>query len=204
MKPKIWTALIVFFGSYLPLSVILLVLNFDRPTATSDFCLNILEDECILPFKTPIIAIGIFILCTTCFLLSLYILSLVRTAAHPIIIKESKHVPSELMSYVLPYVVSFMTVDYQDTSKLVGILIFLFWMFWITFKSEQIIMNPMLTVFGWKLYDIKYTRQNNDQDYQGKLLSKCEALPDEKIEIGTFQDTMIAKLDTNGESTNNV
>ena len=193
MKPRVITALIVFFGSYLPLSVILLVLNFDGDVAQENFCLNIFEPECSLPFKTPVLAIGIFLLCLVCFLFTIFIISLVRTNDHPIIVQESKHIPSELMSYVLPYVVSFMTIDYQDTSKLVGILIFLLWMFWVTFKSEQIIMNPMLTVLGWKLYDIKFQHQNDSQSYQGKLLSRHQILPRATAAIGHFQDTMIVK-----------
>lgn len=193
MKPRVITALIVFFGSYLPLSVILLVLNFDGDVAQENFCLNIFEPECSLPLKTPVLAIGIFLLCLVCFLFTIFIISLVRTNDHPITVQESKHIPSELMSYVLPYVVSFMTIDYQDTSKLVGILIFLLWMFWVTFKSEQIIMNPMLTVLGWKLYDIKFQHQNDSQSYQGKLLSRHQILPRATAAIGHFQDTMIVK-----------
>jgi hypothetical protein len=53
------------------------------------------------------------------------------------------------MNYVLPYVVSFMSIDYQVTGKFVGFLIFLGWMFLITYKSGQIMLNPLLTVFGW-------------------------------------------------------
>jgi len=193
MKPRVITALIIFFGSYLPLSVILLVLNFDSKLAKGNVCFNIHETICALPFKTPILAIGIFFLCLICFLFTIFTLSLVRDSDHPIDIEESKHIPSELMSYVLPYVVSFMTIDYQETSKLIGILIFLLWMFWITFKSEQIIMNPMLTVLGWKLYDIKFQHQNDDKTYQRKLLSRYEILPRTTAKIGYFQDIMIIK-----------
>lgn len=193
MNPRIFTALIVFFGSYLPLSVILLVLNFDASAVTPNICLNLLDSDCRLPLKTPNIAIGIFLLCTTCFLISVYILRLIRSGDHPIVIVESKHMPAELMSYVLPYVVSFMTIDYQDTSKLFGILIFLLWMFWITYKSEQIIMNPMLTVLGWKLYDVRYKHQGDLQDYHGKLLSKLEVQPNQNLDIGRFQGIIIVK-----------
>ena len=193
MNPRIFTALIVFFGSYLPLSVILLVLNFDANAVTPNLCLNVLDSDCSLPLKTPNIAIGIFLLCTTCFLISVYILRLIRSDDHPIVIVEGKHMPAELMSYVLPYVVSFMTIDYQDTSKLFGILIFLLWMFWITYKSEQIIMNPMLTVLGWKLYDVRYKHQGDLQDYHGKLLSKLEIQPNQNLDIGRFQGIIIAK-----------
>ena len=53
--------------------------------------------------------------------------------------------------------VSFMSLDYEQGPKLVGFAAFLLWIFWITHKSGQIAMNPVLAVLGWKLYEIKYT-----------------------------------------------
>ena len=38
------------------------------------------------------------------------------------------------MNYTLPYVVSFMSIEYHDTGKFVGLIIFLAWMFWITYR----------------------------------------------------------------------
>ena len=46
-----------------------------------------------------------------------------------------------------------MGISYDETEKLFGFGVFLFWMFAITYKSGQIIMNPLLLMFGWKLYE---------------------------------------------------
>ena len=69
-------------------------------------------------------------------------------------VTESKHVPADLINYVIPYVVSFMSLDYEQTPKLFGFAVFLIWIFWITYKSGQIALNPVLAVLGLSLIHI--------------------------------------------------
>ena len=63
------------------------------------------------------------------------------------------------MNYTLPYIVSFMSFGYDQEGKFIGIVIFLTWIFWITYKSGQIILNPILVAFGWKLYEVTVVSQ---------------------------------------------
>ncbi|ODT10717.1 MAG: hypothetical protein ABS35_41885 [Kaistia sp. SCN 65-12] len=90
----------------------------------------------------------------------------------PVDITEARYTPAELMNYTLPYVVSFMNLDYQQTGKFVGLMIFLIWMFWITYKSGQLILNPMLTAFGWRHYEVTYRFPGNDEYFIGQALSR--------------------------------
>jgi len=71
-------------------------------------------------------------------------------------ITASKPMATELMNYVLPYVVSFMGIDFSDERKLIGFIIFLGWMFVLTYKSGQILMNPVLILFGYRLHEVNY------------------------------------------------
>ncbi len=64
-----------------------------------------------------------------------------------------KATPNEVINYTFPYVVSFMGIAYDEPQKLIGFFVFLLWMFAITLKSGQILMNPLLLIFGWKLYE---------------------------------------------------
>ncbi|MCB1944715.1 MAG: hypothetical protein KDF55_03280 [Thauera sp.] len=68
-------------------------------------------------------------------------------------VKRMKATPNEIINYTFPYVVSFMGITYGDPQKLIGFGVFLLWMFAITLKSGQILMNPLLLIFGWKLYE---------------------------------------------------
>ncbi len=200
VKLRVLIAAIIFVGSYLPLSLILLAQNFDYSCLSKSLCFNLwaADRSCVLPLKNPGFAIGIFIACVSCFVLTLATLRVV-SPKHEIIIKNFKYVPAELMSYVLPYVVSFMSIDYQETGKFVGFLIFLGWMFWITYKSGQIILNPVLTAFGWRLYDITYSFPGNDREHSGPLLAKTKIMSGGRYRHAAIQDVLVIKASAQAE-----
>jgi LSD1 subclass zinc finger protein len=170
---RLLTAVIVFLGSYLPLSLILLAQDFNYEAPKTTFCWRIWEAGCRIPLKNPRFAVSIFIACALCFLVTLIVLAVLKPKQE-IFLVESKYIPTDLMNYTLPYVVSFMSIDYHDTAKFVGLVIFLGWMFWITYKSGQILLNPLLIVFGWRLYELKYryTSDPTKQEYISRALSK--------------------------------
>ena len=155
MRLRLIFAVLVFAGSYLPLSMILLVQNYEYGATGVSLCWRIWEPYCHLPFKNTVVATSIFAFCLVSFLVTLVLLAIVKPK-HEIILTEAKYVPTDLMNYTLPYVVSFMSIDYQEIAKFIGLIIFLVWMFWITFRSGQIFLNPVLIVFGWRLYDTQY------------------------------------------------
>ena len=101
--------------------------------------------------------------------------------------------PSELMNYTLPYVVSFMSVGYDQEGKFVGILIFLTWIFWITYKSGQIILNPILVAFGWKLYEVTYSFNGETEKHYAQTLSKEDIVINELVKYGSIQNVTIIK-----------
>lgn len=147
-------ALALFLGSYLPLSVILLVQNVRIEAFDRSLCLP-WRPDCELPLKQPVLSIVLVTICIACLVLMLVVLRLLEPR-RTIEVLESKHVPADLMNYVLPYVVSFMGLDFADRSKLAGFMVFLIWIFVITYRSGRIAMNPVLVVFGWRLFEIKY------------------------------------------------
>ena len=173
MQLRLLFAVFVFAGSYLPLSVILLAQNYDYGALAQPICWMIWQSACHLPLKNPILAGMIFCVCALSFLITLVLLTLV-TPKQEIVLTEAKYTPTDLMNYTLPYVVSFMSIDYQDTPKFVGLIVFLSWMFWITYKSGQIFLNPLLIVLGWRLYDLSYhfAADSNKTIHSSRALSK--------------------------------
>lgn len=97
------------------------------------------------------------------------------------------------MNYVLPYVVSFMSLDFKDTNKFFGFLVFLSWLFLITFRSGQIILNPLLIVFGWNLYEIKYKYPRSPNIFTGRMLSRVAISPNTTYIQAPIQDVLIVK-----------
>lgn len=194
MQFRLVPAALIFLGSYLPLSLILLAQNYDYTRLGEAACWPLSEPHCSLPFKTPTFAfasVGVSAVC-----LAITLLTLARaTPKQEIVIKEARYIPTELMNYTLPYVVSFMSIEYQDMTKFSGLAIFLFWMFWITYKSGQILFNPILIVFGWRLYDIGYCFAGSDALLTSKALTKGSITANERHRQIGIQNVLVIKDD---------
>jgi hypothetical protein len=173
---RFFTALIVFIGSYLPLSLILLAQNFDFAAVGGRFCWPMHEGACALPIKSPMFSIGLFALTLMCFGATLVALRAIRPSID-VDVLEAEYVPTDLMNYTLPYVVSFMSIDYQETGKFIGFLVFLVWMFWITYRAGQVILNPVLIAMGWRLYTISYRFAGSQNVFKTSALSKGYLTP---------------------------
>lgn len=200
MQLRIVASLILFVGSYLPLSLILLAQDFRYDLLWSIPCWPINNPSCQIPLRNFGYSLTIFGICLICFLISLMALASIRPKT-PIDIQETNYVPAELMNYTLPYIVSFMSLEYQETGKFIGLLIFLGWMFTITYRSGQLILNPLLVVFGWRLYEVKYVFPGDDAPHTARVLSTEKLQPKTRYNQATIQDVMIIKSDktTGGE-----
>jgi len=154
MQFRILPALLVFIGSYLPLAIILAVQDISISRWSLGFCNLLNEDNgnCSFPFNHPVYSISFILICGLSVIASNYIFNKI---AFPftVEIKAFKAIPNDLINYTFPYVVSFMGISYGEPEKLLGFSVFLLWMFAITYKSGQIIINPLLLMFGWKLYE---------------------------------------------------
>ncbi len=194
MQFRIAVALIVYLASYLPLSFILLCQDFDLGAVSRPFC-NLLSDpaaRCTLPLEHIAWAVTPVIICAMCLGVSLFALQKAQPK-QPISIKEAKAIPADLMNYTLPYVVAFMALDYKDLSKLVGFAVFFLWIFVITYRSGQIILNPVLTVFGWRLYDLSYRFAGGAAEQSGVALSSVALEAGDTVRQTAIQDVLIIK-----------
>lgn len=192
MKLRLIASFVLFIGSYLPLSLILLAQDFRYDLLDSSICLNLSDPKCVLPLRNTYFSVPIFFVCLLCFCISLLSLKSVEVKT-PIDVDSVEYVPAELMSYTLPYVVSFMSLDYQETGKFVGLLVFLAWIFLITYRSGQLILNPLLIVFGWRLYQVKYKYAGGESLHSARVLSNVQLLANNRYLHNTIQDVMIIK-----------
>jgi len=198
MQFRLGTATIVFLGSYMPLGVILLAQNVDYSKTGSAFCWQLAEAGCNLPLRNPTTALLVFAIPLVCFLLTILLMRMIESGKEIRII-EAKYIPADLMNYTLPYIVSFMSIDYQDVGKFIGLAVFLLWMFWISHKSGQIILNPVLIALGWRLYEIKYSflggQSGNDaaKEHLTRALVKGHLAPGEIHKKNSIQEIEIIK-----------
>lgn len=191
MRPRLFISLMVFLASYLPLSAILLAQDFRFELIGKPLCLPFLGGiSCEFPFSNGVFSIPIFLLCLTCLGVSLAAIHSVK-AKRSIKIISAKHSPAELINYSIPYVVSFMSIGYDDAGKFIGLIIFLAWMFWLSHMSGQIILNPVLIAFGWRFYEITYCHVGNETKQTGFALAQYDVHANEQWKHTQIQDILV-------------
>lgn len=160
MQFRVFSAFLVFIGSYLPLAIILAVQDIPVNWWARSLC-NVKDiTTCTFnPFSNPWLSVSFVAITSLSVLLSVMVF---RRISYPfnIEVKAFKEVPNDIINYVFPYVVSFMGISYDVPNKLIGFLVFLSWMFAITYKSGQVLMNPLLLILGWKVYELEILINN--------------------------------------------
>jgi hypothetical protein len=184
------SAFLIFIGSYLPLAIILAIQDIPMSWWQQPICnFNDISNCLFNPFSNPKLSIIFICLTLVSVILSIYSLKKI-SFPFDIQVESSKTISNDIINYVFPYVVSFMGISYDSPEKLLGFAVFLLWMFAITYKSGQIIMNPLLLMFGWSLYEAKITINNQSRDV--RILKKGTLLPG-AYKAQTVQDFYVVK-----------
>lgn len=155
MQFHLLSAAFIFLGSYFPLALILALQDIPSSWWDKSLCsLDALSKlECdVIPFSHPGLAITFMLITGIAVFLACLALSKI-SHPHEVEVQQFKTIPNEIINYTFPYVVSFMGISYSEPQKLIGLTAFFIWMFVITYKSGQILMNPLLLVFNWRLYE---------------------------------------------------
>ena len=194
MQLRILFAAAIYLGSYLPLSLILLAQDLDVEVVKRGICPvgSMVALGCASPLKNPFYSLAAVAVCAIGILGTFLALRVLRTSQR-VKVTESKHIPADLINYVIPYVVSFISLDFEQGTKLIGFAVFLGWIFWITYRSGQIVLNPVLAAFGWKLFEVKYVHHGATAIFVGRMLSKVDIEPDRTYLQGHLQDVMVVR-----------
>jgi hypothetical protein len=192
MQFRFISAFLIFIGSYMPLAIILAVQDIPKEWWGLSFCgigKTPLTECTFNPFKNP--SFSLTFLGVT--FISMVVANLLfKKISYPFDIEviTAKSTPNDIINYVFPYVVSFMGISYNEPEKLLGFAVFLLWMFAITYKSGQIIMNPLLLMFGWRLHEATITI--NGTTRQVRILKQGLLVPGAQ-KAHTIQDFYIAR-----------
>lgn len=156
IKIKGLPAFLISLGSYFPLALILVVQDVADKSWSASLCrhLTSFAERCELPsMGSPYRSIGFCVVTAVALAVGLaFVMNL--KGGQPYRVVDAKPIPNDLINYVFPYVVSLMGLDVGSTGKFLGFLLFLIWMFLITYRSGQVMMNPVLFVFRWRLYEL--------------------------------------------------
>ncbi|MFM0042529.1 hypothetical protein [Paraburkholderia sediminicola] len=183
MQVKLIPSVSLFLGSYFPLSAILFLQDISEKSWAKSVCWSF--KKCEFPIlSNPGRSLTFFAICLVSLLFFILVLNRIP-GLHELTVKESKTVPNDLINYVFPYVVSFMGLDLGGSGKFYGFIVFLAWMFLITYRSGQILMNPLLLAMGWQLYEISADIHGNGRNIIA--LSKSKIYPGDKLKSCVVQ-----------------
>jgi hypothetical protein len=180
MQIRLYSAIILFLASYFPLALILIVQDIRPEYWSRGICTSVHPFvSCELPrLGNPGLAWTFLAVCGVSLILFVAVMRLFEGPTE-MLIKASKSIPNDLINYVFPYIVSFMGVELSATGKVVGFALFMVWMFLISYRSGQILMNPLLLVFGWQLYEIEAESEGHKRTL--RALSKDRVVANETL-----------------------
>lgn len=170
MKPKLFTATLLFISAYSPLFLILAVKDFDF-------------DKC-KTFKHPIAISIILSIAFLSVVLLFFIIKSISRGNMIVTVIDAKNRSVDLINYTIPYIVSFFGFDLAKVEDVVSLSIFLFLLLLLTIKSKSVFMNPILLLAGYNLYDLNYKYDNKPNSTI--IISKHEVKSGERYYIKSF------------------
>lgn len=180
MQIKLIPAALLFIASYFPLALILAIQDVEVDFWARPLCRDTqFWLKCELPgLANPGLGYSLIAVCLLSLVFFLWVLRHFHGTTE-MTIEQCKTVPNDLINYVFPYIVSFMGVELGSTGKVLGFGIFLVWLFLISYRSGQILMNPLLLAVGWQLYEIQADIEGNKRSL--RALSRDIVVPGQKL-----------------------
>lgn len=146
MKPKIFTAILLFISAYSPLFIILAVKDFDFDKT---HWFRHPKPICVL---LGISILSIILLFTT--------VATIKRGNMAVEIVSVKNRSVDLINYTIPYILSFFGVDLSKPEDVISITIFLCIMLLLTISSKSVFINPVLALANYGLYDLDFKFDN--------------------------------------------
>ena len=183
MKLRFLSSVIIFLSAYSPLSIIFFIQNFSFETLE-------LSHKPIILSILGTSAISCVLLWAT--------VRLPKSSSPPVTVKSISNKSGELVSYTIPYMVSFFLIEHWNEKTLASFAFFMFIMFWLTLKTHTIFNNPILAMMGYNIYDVLY--EKNGREHQDYFLIKCGRLhKNETYRIVEISEQLYLVTDKNPE-----
>lgn len=166
MKPKLFTAVLLFISAYSPLFIILAVKDYDF--------------ECgRWSHPTPVI---VMLAITFVSIVLLFVsVQAIKRGSMAVDVVAVRNRSVDLINYTIPYMLSFFGIDLSKPSDVISIAIFLSIMLLLTITTKSVFLNPILALTGYGLYDLDFR-------FDGKIssvivISKLEMHPGDRFYI---------------------
>lgn len=157
MKPKIITAILLFFSAYSPLFFILAVKDY-----------NFIG----FYFKHPIPDITLIIISLISNVLLFIIVAKIKKGNMVVTIKQVRSRSLDIINYTIPYLFCAFDIDLSKPEDIITIGLFLLILMILTIKTQSIFLNPLLALRGYIFYDLEY--EFDKKQYSTVVISKFD------------------------------
>ena len=144
----------MFVSSYFPLALIFIVKD--------------LDDATFLPRHPVVAALIAVVVLAACAI----VLRAARTIESGVPVKVTKvsNKSGDMFTYTIPYMISFYSFNLGDWKTLLSLFVFMSLMFALSYKTQNVFINPVLALAGYGLYDCQF--QDGGREVQGLLISR--------------------------------
>lgn len=148
LRLRFWASLLIFVSGYAPLLVILAVKDL----------------QIVNRIPTPQHPWMFAVLIAVAALSSLMVLGAIRSIRSGLSVEVTKaaNKSGEMFGYTIPYVLSFVRIDLGEWQTLVSLAIFLGMMFAVAYRTQTVLVNPILAVAGYMLIDCTFKRAGTE------------------------------------------
>lgn len=154
MQLHFLSALAIFISGYAPLGLILIVKDLNEVTFWPEH---------------PARVVTLLLIFALSAIFTLSAASHIRQGV-PVKIARVSNKSGDMFTYTIPYMMSFYKFDLGDWKLLLCLFIFLAMMFVLSYRTQNVFVNPVLALAGYGLYDCQF--KDGPQEKQGLLLSK--------------------------------
>ena len=144
LRLRPWVALVVFISAYAPLLLILAIKDLD------------VSGNLPTP-KNPWWFGGLLVMAVLSCVVVLRTMSSVREGLQ-VQVSKAANKSGEMFGYTIPYVLSVVRIDLADWPTVASLLIFMGMMFVMAYRTQTVLVNPVLAMAGYMLIDTTFKR----------------------------------------------
>ena len=156
MKLRFLSSFLIFISAYFPLALIFIIKDLDEVS----FCPQ-------HPVSAAIIALVAILACVVVLVAAKRI-----EGGVPVTMTKVANKSGDMFTYTIPYMISFYNFNLGDWKTLLCLLVFMSLMFALSYRTQNVFVNPVLALAGYGLYDCQF--KDGARDVQGLLISKLE------------------------------
>lgn len=144
LRLRPWVALVVFISAYAPLLLILAIKDLD------------VSGNLPVP-KNPWWFGGLLVMAVLSCVVVLRTMGSVREGLQ-VQVSKAANKSGEMFGYTIPYVLSVVRIDLADWPTVASLLIFMGMMFVMAYRTQTVLVNPVLAMAGYMLIDVTFKR----------------------------------------------